>query len=66
MGLQQALSQHEAGPAEFEALDGLADENWRYLHFLVNPTAELIGSEFPLFEIWKSNRVGPRVRRSSI
>ena len=54
----QALSKREAGPAEFEALDGLADEDWRYLHFVVNPTAQLVGSEFPLFDIWKSNRIG--------
>ena len=52
----QALNQREAAPANFEGLDRATDESYRHLRFVVNPTACLIESKYPLFAIWRSNR----------
>lgn len=54
----EALNKREAGPANFVGLDVLTDEDYRYLRLLVNPTVHLVASEFPLFNIWNSNRDG--------
>jgi hypothetical protein len=50
------LNKRAAGPANFEGFDTLSDEDYECLCFLINPTASLIESPYPLFTIWTSNR----------
>lgn len=52
----ETLNKREAGPANFEGLDSVTDDDYGFLRFVVNPTACLIESQYPLFAIWQSNR----------
>ena len=54
----ETLKKPEAGPAHFESLDMFSDEDYGVLCFLINPTACLIESPYPLFAIWTNNRCG--------
>lgn len=50
------FNKREPAPANFAGLDTVADEDYDVLRFVVNPTACLIESPYPLFAIWTSNR----------
>jgi len=52
----ETLNKPEARPGDFEGIGSLADEDYRYLRFSINPTASLIDSQYPLYAIWSSNR----------
>jgi hypothetical protein len=54
----EAMNHAQAGPANFEGLDAFADEDYGVLRFLINPTARLIESAYPLFAIWSGNQCG--------
>jgi hypothetical protein len=54
----ETLNKRAAGPATFEDLESVSDDDYSFLRFQINPTAGLIESPYPLFAIWTNNRCG--------